>query len=129
MTEIAIPRRAARGMRLGSAFLKFSRRHGDFALAGVAASIAIDDRGRCAAARIALLSVGDRPLLATEAARALVGETPSPRRHPGRSRDRRRARDIDPSSDIHASSRYRRQLASVLTRRALERAFARGAPE
>jgi CO/xanthine dehydrogenase FAD-binding subunit len=129
VTEIAIAPRAARGLRLGSAFLEFSRRRGDFALAGVAVSIAIDDRGRCAAARVALLSVGDRPLLATEAARALVGETPSP--------DVLRAaaataaeREIDPSSDIHASSRYRRQLASVLTRRALERAFARaGAPE
>ena len=31
--------------------------------------------------------------------------------------------DIDPTSDIHASSRYRRQLAAVLIRRVLERAF------
>jgi carbon-monoxide dehydrogenase medium subunit len=33
--------------------------------------------------------------------------------------------DIDPPSDIHASARYRRQLANVLTRRALESAFMR----
>ena len=33
--------------------------------------------------------------------------------------------DIDPSSDIHASARYRRQLANVLTRRVLTRAFER----
>ena len=33
--------------------------------------------------------------------------------------------DIDPTSDIHASAAYRRQLARVLTRRALETAFAR----
>jgi len=127
VTEIVIPPPDG-GARHGSAFLEFSRRHGDFALAGVAASVALDDRGRCSSARIALLSVGDRPLLATEAANALVGPPPS--------RDAVRAaaaiaaeREIDPSTDIHASSRYRRQLASVLTRRALERAFARaGAP-
>jgi carbon-monoxide dehydrogenase medium subunit len=39
--------------------------------------------------------------------------------------DAAEARDIDPSSDIHASARYRRQLANVLTRRVLERAFGR----
>jgi carbon-monoxide dehydrogenase medium subunit len=124
ITDILIPAVRDPGSRRGSAFLEFSRRRGDFALAGVAASIAIDDRGRCAAARIALLSVGDRPLLATEAAKALVGEMPS-------TEVLRAAaaiaaeREIDPSTDIHASSRYRRQLASVLTRRALERAFTR----
>jgi CO/xanthine dehydrogenase FAD-binding subunit len=33
------------------------------------------------------------------------------------------AHDIDPTSDLHASSAYRRQLAAVLTRRVLARAF------
>ena len=123
VTEIAIPP-APRGLKRSWSFMEFSRRHGDFALAGVAVSVGLDDRGRCAHARIALLSVGDRPMLAAQAAQVLVGQPPSSetiRAAAATAADR----EIDPSTDIHASSRYRRQLASVLTRRALERAFAR----
>lgn len=122
LTEIAIPTPA--GHARGSAFLEFSRRHGDFALAGVAVTVAIDAQGRCTDARIGLFGVGDRPLLASQAAASLSGQKPSA--------DAIRAaahtaatNEIDPSNDIHASSRYRRQLAEVLTRRALERAFDR----
>ena len=50
--------------RSGYAFQEISRRHGDFALAGVAAVVTLDETGRCTTARIALLSVGDRPVLA-----------------------------------------------------------------
>ena len=75
-------------------------------------------------ARIALLSVGDRPMLAEQAAKALMGQAPSPESIRAAA-DAASTRDIDPSSDIHASARYRRQLANVLTRRVLERAFER----
>lgn len=117
--EIASPRE-----RRGSAFREIARRHGDFALVGVAASVSIDDRGRCADARVVLLSVGDRPTIAVSAAKALVGETPSPEAIRAAA-DAAASQDIDPTSDIHASAAYRRQLARVLTRRALETAFAR----
>jgi CO/xanthine dehydrogenase FAD-binding subunit len=124
VTTIEIPAASSRDARRGWAFEEFSRRHGDFALAGVAAAVALDDRGRCTDARVVLLGVGDRPLLAAHAAKALAGEVPTA--------DSIRAAaeaaagpDIDPTSDIHASSKYRRQLARVLTRRVLERAFAR----
>jgi CO/xanthine dehydrogenase FAD-binding subunit len=124
LTEIEIPAQSHIGARHGWAFEEMSRRHGDFALVGVAALVALDDAGRCSRARIALLSVGDGPVLAERAAQALAGSVPSA--------DAIRAaaeaaatEDIDPTSDMHASSRYRRQLATVLTRRALERAFAR----
>jgi CO/xanthine dehydrogenase FAD-binding subunit len=123
LTQIQIP---AFGPGSGFAFQEMSRRHGDFALVGVAAAVQLDGEERCSAARIALLSVGDRPALADQAAAALVGHRPSA--------DLIRAaanaaatRDIDPPSDIHASARYRRQLANVLTRRALESAFDRAA--
>lgn len=122
LTEIAIPTPA--GHTRGSAFLEFSRRHGDFALAGVEVTVALDTKGLCSDARIGLFGVGDRPMLASKAAAVLVGERPTP--------DAIRAaahttamEEIDPTNDIHASSRYRRHLAEVLTRRALERAFER----
>ena len=121
LTQIRIP---PRGPRCGFAFEEVSRRHGDFALVGVAVAVNLDNEGRCSSARIALLSVGDRPMLAGEAANMLVGHRPSPESIRAAA-DAAATRDIDPPGDIHASARYRRQLANVLTRRALERAFVR----
>ena len=121
LAEITIPKAAKRS---GFAFQEISRRHGDFALVGVAASVALDDTGKCAHARIALLSVGDRPMLAEHAASALNGQVSSGEAIRAAA-EAAASHDIDPSSDIHASARYRRQLASVLTRRVLDRAFAR----
>jgi carbon-monoxide dehydrogenase medium subunit len=110
--------------RSGSAFLEVSRRHGDFALVGVAAVVRLDGQGLCTGARIALLSVGDRPMLAGQAIAVLEGQRPSAELIRAAA-DAAAAGDIDPSGDIHASARYRRQLASVLTRRVLSRAFER----
>jgi CO/xanthine dehydrogenase FAD-binding subunit len=123
VTEIRIPPAAPRS---GYAFQEISRRHGDFALAGVAAAVEIDDRGRCTAARIALFGVGDRPMSAARAESALAGHAPSAESIAAAA-DAAATHDIDPSSDIHASARYRRHLANVLTRRTLERAFERAA--
>ncbi len=121
LVDIAIPRLPQRS---GWAFLEVARRHGDYALAGVAAVVTLDDRGRCAEARIALLSVGEGPVLARRGARALVGEQPTPDaiREAAQAAG---AKDIEPPGDIHASAAYRRHLTTVLTRRALERAFER----
>jgi carbon-monoxide dehydrogenase medium subunit len=121
LVEIALPPLAG---RTGVAFEEISRRLGDYALVGVAAVVSIDDRGRCGAARIALLSVGDRPMLAVNAARALAGQDPSDEARRAAAETAARE-DIDPHGDIHASREYRRHLAAVLTRRALARAFAR----
>jgi carbon-monoxide dehydrogenase medium subunit len=73
LTEITVPKA---GRRTGFAFQEISRRHGDFALVGVAASVTLDEAGKCSGARIALLSVGDRPMLAEQAAKALADQTP-----------------------------------------------------
>jgi len=121
LTEIVIPARPARS---GYAFEEISRRHGDFALAGVAAVVQVNGDGVCTGARIALLSVGDRALLAERAAAVLTGQRPSSELIRAAAAAAA-ASDIDPSSDIHASARYRRQLANVLTRRVLTRAFER----
>ncbi len=121
LVEIAVPPLPD---RTGTAFLEMARRHGDYALVGVATVVTLDQRGRCQAARISLLSVGDGPVLATEAGKTLAGERPSEDllRAAG---DAAATRDVDPPSDIHASAAYRRQLVAVLTRRALGRAFER----
>jgi carbon-monoxide dehydrogenase medium subunit len=110
--------------RSGTAFMEVARRHGDYALVGVAIVVTLDTRGRCARARIALLSVGDGPVLAAEAGKTLAGQRPSDELLRAAA-DAAATRDVDPPSDIHASSAFRRRLVAVLTRRALERAFGR----
>jgi CO/xanthine dehydrogenase FAD-binding subunit len=107
----------------GVGFQELSRRHGDFALAGAAAMVSLDGAGRCTRARVALLSLSDRPVVAEHVSTTLVGHTPSPEAIRAAA-DAAAEHDIDPTSDLHASSAYRRQLAAVLTRRVLERAFA-----
>jgi len=121
LVEIAVPQHPARS---GTAFLEMARRHGDYALVGVAVVVTLDPRGRCKEAKLSLLSVGDGPVLATEAGKVLAGQSPSEEllRAAG---DAAATRDVDPPSDIHASAAYRRQLVAVLTRRALARAFDR----
>ncbi|HEX8361816.1 MAG TPA: xanthine dehydrogenase family protein subunit M [Longimicrobium sp.] len=121
LLEIEVPA-AAPGT--GIAFDELSRRHGDFALAGVAASVQVDAEGRCTTARIALLSVGDGPVLAAGAASALAGQLPSAEAIRAAAHAAAQA-DIDPPGDIHASPAYRRQLVEVLVGRVLPRAFER----
>jgi carbon-monoxide dehydrogenase medium subunit len=106
----------------GWGFEEFSRRHGDFAVAGAAATITVAD-GKVAEARLALMGVAPTPIRA-RAAEALLA---------GRKIDRAAAeaaaaaaRDAaDPTTDLHASADYRRHLAGVLSRRAIEAAWTR----
>jgi aerobic carbon-monoxide dehydrogenase medium subunit len=109
--------------RTGWAVDEVARRHGDFALAGAAAVVTLDDEHRCTGARVVLFSVGDRPVLAEAAARELRGQVVS--REAIRAAAEDTKRDVEPGSDIHASSTYRRHLAGVLVDRVLTRAFAR----
>jgi aerobic carbon-monoxide dehydrogenase medium subunit len=125
LTEIQIPARAAHS---GTAFMELARRQGDFALVGVAVEVVLNQGGDCSSARIVLLSVGDGPVLATGAMAALVGSVPTASRIEEAARVAGET-DVDPPSDIHASSAYRRQLARVLVRRAVTRAYERAGRE
>jgi carbon-monoxide dehydrogenase medium subunit len=108
----------------GWAFQEVSRRHGDFAMAGVAVTLSAESAGRCREARIVLFGVGPTPIRAHGAEQMLVGEAlghallePA---------GRKASEDLDePLSDVHASAEFRRHLAEVLTRRALAEAMAR----
>jgi len=109
--------------RTGSAFVEFSRRHGDFAIVGIAATVTVDEAGVCTGCAIALTGVGGTPVVAREAAGALVGVTPTADAF--EDVGRRVSDAVEPEGDLHASSAYRKHLAGVLTRRALARAAAR----
>jgi CO/xanthine dehydrogenase FAD-binding subunit len=113
--------------RTGAAFLEVSRRHGDFALVGVAALLTLDAAGVCTRAALALTGVGPVPVVAEEAARVVIGGKPTPAAF--EEAGRRVSAALSPDSDIHASAEYRKHVGGVLARRALARAFDRARGE
>jgi len=121
LVEIALP---ALLPRSGCAFLEITRRHHDFAMAGVAAVVTLDGQGRCEQARLVFLAVGDGPVDARQGVAALQGQRPTPEAIAAAAETAASA-DVDPGNDIHASAEYRRHLARVLGRRALTQAFDR----
>ena len=106
--------------RTGWGFEEVARRHGDFALAAVAATLTVSG-GAIAQARVALTGVGPTALRVAAVEALLVGHALEPKLT-GRAVDAVRAA-IGPDTDLHASADYRRHLAGVLTRRALEAAW------
>jgi CO/xanthine dehydrogenase FAD-binding subunit len=120
LAEIELPGPAA--PRTGHGFAEVARRHGDFALAGACAVLALDAGGVCRDARLVIFGAGDRPRLARAAA-ALVGERPAAARlaEVGRAG----AGEIDARDDLHATAAYRRHVAAGLAARALGQAVAR----
>ena len=99
-----------------SAIREFARRQGDFAIVAASASVELDD-GVVRSARIALAGVGDAPVRAAEAEALLAGASPTEATFA--EAGRAAAAGLRPPSDIHGSSDYRKQLASVLVERAL----------
>jgi 2-furoyl-CoA dehydrogenase FAD binding subunit len=96
----------------GFCFEEVARRHGDFALCGVAVHVRRD-----ASARVGLLGVAPAPVVhdVTESWPDGVDALAD-----------RLAEEVDPPSDMHASAGYRRRLVRVLVARALRRALAPG---
>ena len=104
----------------GYALEEFARRHGDFAIVGIAA-VVVKDGARCAFARLATAGAGPVPvrLRAAEEILERDGFTDAVIE----AASRRVSELVSPDSDIHASADYRRHLAGVLTKRALKRAL------
>jgi carbon-monoxide dehydrogenase medium subunit len=107
----------------GSCFVELARRHGDFALAGVAALVVLAEDGTVGHARLALIGVGDRPIRSTAAEAVLIGEPPTADSIAAAASAVRS--EIAPTDDIHATADYRSHLGEVLTRRALTTAAGR----
>ncbi len=121
LVEITVPDLPA---RTGWAFDEVARRHGDYAMAGAAATVTLAADGTIAASRLVYLSVGDFPTEALQAETALIGEMPTAAVIRAVAAIAA-AQDIAPGSDIHASADYRRHLAKVLAGRVLSRAVER----
>ena len=111
------------GEGTGHAFAEIAQRHGDFAIAAVAATARLDRGGAVAALSLGLGGVEDRPRLADLSDFAGAPATPATAAEAAAlAADR-----ADPIEDPKASGRYRRQLVRVLGARALERAMERAA--
>ncbi|MBI2959010.1 MAG: xanthine dehydrogenase family protein subunit M [Betaproteobacteria bacterium] len=108
----------------GWAFLEFARRHGDFAVVGVAALLALKSNGRIERAAITICGVGPAPLRLTDAERSLAGALPGEDAFRAAAES---AGKIDAIEDVHASKSYRQHLALTLTERALNAAGQRAA--
>ena len=119
VTAVAVPVTRT-GWR--SRFDELARRHGDYALVGLAVHCRVDD-GTIGEARLAFCGVGSVPVRAARAEAALAGRSPEP----GVLAEAARAlaSDLDPPGDVHASPALRRHLAGVLLARSLD-ALGRG---
>ena len=120
LTEVRWP--ALEG-RWGWGIQEVCRREGDFALAGAAALLKLDDDDRCLDARVTMFGVGGVPVRMERAEQALAGN----KIDSATIADAARlvSEDLTPQSDVHASSQYRKEVAGVLARRTLREALAR----
>jgi aerobic carbon-monoxide dehydrogenase medium subunit len=118
ITEVRLPLKSE-AWRCG--FMEFSRRKGDFALAMALATLRLEG-DRIVEARLGVGGAEHRPRRIAAAEQILVGATASPQALADAAGAVASA--LEPVEDIHASVEYRRDLAQVMARRALERALA-----
>jgi carbon-monoxide dehydrogenase medium subunit len=119
LTTIRIPKPPAGH---GSAYMKQKRKIGDYATAAAAAVLTMSG-GRCASAAVALTNVGDTPLLAEAAAQALVGSSLDAATL---AKAAAAASGIaQPARDARGPVDFRKSVAGVMVRRAIEAAARR----
>lgn len=100
----------------GCSFQEISRRHGDFALAGVGAQITVS-QGKVTEARFAACGVAPGPVRLSAAEEIILAEGATDKSIAAASDAAMSA--VDPSSDVHGSADYRRRLAGAMAARAI----------
>src|SRR5579885_1699430 len=120
LTEIRVPAPTAHS---GGAYFKLERKFGDYAIAGVAAYVTLDDNGNVTYAGIGLTNVGPTPIKARDAEKSLLGK-------PLDEAAIHQAADLaaaaaHPASDLRGPAEYKRDMVRTLTVRALRKAHAR----
>jgi carbon-monoxide dehydrogenase medium subunit len=120
LTEIRVPSPPARS---GGAYVKLERKVGDFAIAASAVQLTLGADGAVERAGIGLTNAGPAPVRAADAEAFLTGKTPSA--EVVAETARRAAAAASPSADRRGSVAYKREMARVLTARAIERALER----
>jgi aerobic carbon-monoxide dehydrogenase medium subunit len=108
--------------QFGHGYAKFNRRIEDWAMVAVCALVKKASDGSCEDVRLGLTNMGSTPLRASAAEGALRGQPLDAQRIAAAAEQA--AEGTDPPADLNASSDYKRHLARVLCRRALEEAVA-----
>ncbi len=106
----------------GGSVVEVSRRHGDYAMVGLAAMVDVPD-GTITRAALSFFGVAGTPVRVSEAEASLVGKQPSDAAFAEAARIV--AATLEPSGDIHATAAYRTHISAVLTRRGLAEATSR----
>jgi carbon-monoxide dehydrogenase medium subunit len=119
VTAVRFPQWAANH---GYAFVEFSRRHGDFAITSAAVLLEGDGAGKITRASVTIGGMGTAPVRAREVEKAVTGQIPTGDVFRNACETCRSFEAID---DVHAPASYRQHLATVMSRRALEKAYAR----
>ena len=117
LVEVVIPD-PPNGKGCRWSFQKFGRTAVDISLVNVSAGLQLDSRGRVKWARIALGSVAPAPMRASAAEQRITGRVLNQALLAEIGAEV--AREVSPISDARASAEYRREICSVLTRRALD---------
>lgn len=120
LREIRIP---ASVPRTGYGFREVSRRHGDFALVVVAATLTLGTDGSVKSVSCAAGGVGGTPVRLGEVEDLVTGNRPDADLL--REAGMKAAQSVEPDSDLHASADFRRQLLTVLVAQALQQAATR----
>jgi len=100
-----------------------SRRHGDFALLGMAAMIDTDPVGRISAAALSLFGAASTPIRMSAAEKLLTGEPPGAALFDEAAEVVKA--QLDPPGDLHGTVAYRKHLGAILTKRCLSEAAGR----
>jgi aerobic carbon-monoxide dehydrogenase medium subunit len=124
ITSIDIP---TSPQRTGAAFLELQRNHGNFAVVSACSVLSLAEDGTISSAALTLGGVAGTPVVLDELAGTLVGAEPTASVFEEIASGV--AQQIDPSTDVQATAKYRRQTAVVLVRRALTTAAARAKGE
>jgi carbon-monoxide dehydrogenase medium subunit len=120
LTEIRVPKPPPKS---GGAYVKLERKVGDFATAASAAFVVLGKNGEVERVGIGLTNAGLTPVKATSAEKALQGKKPTEAAIAEASR--LAAKDASPSPDRRGDVEYKKEMARVLTARALKKAIAR----
>jgi len=120
LSQVRIPLFAP---RTGTAYCKLHQPASGFAIVGAAARVTLSKSGKIEDVAVGITGVGPKAYRAEAVEKALRGKKVTPKLVADAARHE--ADGVEPLADLHASAEYRREMAAVFTRRALERAIAR----